>query len=152
MAIWKCPCLTLIAVMSCLDAKISLVPKHQLIVPPTLLVPATHIHTEKATNPQRYIRSNHWHMSYFFKIAKKQSLTGGFILFCYLNVSNTILIFKFKITTNAQQITIQFKLEMKLIVCDDMSTINPLLSPSVGFSFKPIWGGGRIWERGAHLI
>ena len=35
--------------MSCLDAKISLVPKHQLIVPSTLLPPATNIQTYKAT-------------------------------------------------------------------------------------------------------
>ena len=35
--------------MSCLDAEISLVPKHQLIVPSTLLVLATHIRTDKAT-------------------------------------------------------------------------------------------------------
>ena len=38
-----------IPAMSCLDAKISLVPKHQLIVPPTVLAPATHIRTDKAT-------------------------------------------------------------------------------------------------------
>ena len=59
---WRC-CL--------IDAKISLVPKHQLIVPSTLLAPATNIWTYKATKPQRYIRSLHWHMSYFFKIAQK---------------------------------------------------------------------------------
>ena len=34
--------------MSCLDAKISLVPKHQFIVPSTLLAPATEIRTHKA--------------------------------------------------------------------------------------------------------
>ena len=45
----KCPCLTFSAAMSCLDAKISLVPKHKLIVPSTLLAPATHIQTDKAT-------------------------------------------------------------------------------------------------------
>ena len=62
MALSNCPCLTLSTAMSCLDAKISLVPKHQLIVPSTLLAPATE---SKHTKPQRYIRSNHWHMSYF---------------------------------------------------------------------------------------
>ena len=52
--------------MSCLDAKIPLVPKHQLfIVPPTLLAhhPLKNILTEKI---QKYICSDHWHMSYFF--------------------------------------------------------------------------------------
>ena len=39
------------AAMSCLDVKISLVPKHKLIVPSTLLAPATHIRTDKATKP-----------------------------------------------------------------------------------------------------
>ena len=34
---------------SCVDAKISMVPKHQLMVPLTLLAPGTHIRTEKAT-------------------------------------------------------------------------------------------------------
>ena len=41
------------------DAKISLVPKHQLIVPSTLLALATNIRTYKVTKPQRYIRSHH---------------------------------------------------------------------------------------------
>ena len=45
----KCSCLTFSAAMSCLDAKISLVPKHNLIIPSTLLAPATHIQTDKAT-------------------------------------------------------------------------------------------------------
>ena len=54
-----------------LDAKISLVLTYQLIVPSTLLAPATNIRTYKATKPQRYIHPNHWHMSYFFKIAQK---------------------------------------------------------------------------------
>ena len=40
--------------MSCLDAQIALVPSNQLIVPSTLLAPATHIQTDKATKPQRY--------------------------------------------------------------------------------------------------
>ena len=39
--------------MSCLDAKISLVPKHQLIVPPTLLAPPTDTRTHTATKIQR---------------------------------------------------------------------------------------------------
>ena len=42
-----------------------------LIVPSTLLAPATHIQTNKPTNPQRYIRLHHWHTSYVFKIAQK---------------------------------------------------------------------------------
>ena len=47
MAVSKCPCLTLSNVM--LDAKISLVPTHQLIVPSTILALATNIRTYKAT-------------------------------------------------------------------------------------------------------
>ena len=49
MAVSKCPCLTVSAATSCLDAKISLAPKQQLIAPPILLAPATHIRTDKAT-------------------------------------------------------------------------------------------------------
>ena len=70
MAISQCPCLTLSQVNIKLDAKIALVPTHQLIVPSTLLAPATEIRTHKATKTQRYIRSNYRHMSYFFKIAQ----------------------------------------------------------------------------------
>ena len=56
--------------MPCLiDAKISLVPKH-----PTQgtfnLIGSCNKHPN-IQKPQRYIRSHHWHMSYFFKIAKK---------------------------------------------------------------------------------
>ena len=40
--------------MSWLDAKISLVPKHQLMVPLTLLAHATLIPTDKATKPQSH--------------------------------------------------------------------------------------------------
>ena len=47
MAVSKCPCLTLSNVM--LDAKISLVPTHQLIVPSTILALATNIRTYKDT-------------------------------------------------------------------------------------------------------
>ena len=39
----KCPCLTLSQVNVTLDAKILLVPTHQLIAPSTLLAPATNI-------------------------------------------------------------------------------------------------------------
>ena len=42
----QCPCLTLSAAMSCLDTRISLVPKDQLIVPSTLLAPTTEIRTQ----------------------------------------------------------------------------------------------------------
>ena len=68
MAVSKCPCLTLSRVNVMLDAKVSLVPT-QLAVPSTLLAPAT---TSKHTKPQRYIWSNHWHMSNFFKIAQQK--------------------------------------------------------------------------------
>ena len=49
MVVSKCTGLTFGTAMSFLNAKISLVPKHQLVVPPTLLAPATHIRTDKAT-------------------------------------------------------------------------------------------------------
>ena len=49
MAVSKCPCLTFSAAMSCLDGKISVVLKHQLMVPATLFAPATQIPTDKAT-------------------------------------------------------------------------------------------------------
>ena len=49
MAVSKCPCLTLSAAMSCLDGKISLVLKHQLMVPATLFASVTHIATDKTT-------------------------------------------------------------------------------------------------------
>ena len=54
-----------------IDAKISLVPKHQLIVPSTLLALARNIRTYKNAKPQIYIRSHHWHMSYM-RIANGQ--------------------------------------------------------------------------------
>ena len=67
-----CLCLTFSAAMLCLDSKISLVdPKHQLMVPSTLLAPATHIQTDKATKPQRYIRSLHA-MSNVFQNSSKR--------------------------------------------------------------------------------
>ena len=49
MAVSNCPCLTLSRVNVMLDAQISLVPTHQLIVPSTLLAPATEIRTHKNT-------------------------------------------------------------------------------------------------------
>ena len=49
MAVSKCPCLTFSAAMSCLDGKISVVLKRQLMVPATLFAPATQIPTDKAT-------------------------------------------------------------------------------------------------------
>ena len=50
MAVSKCPCpLRPLAMPYLIDAKISLVPKHQLIVPSTLLALATNIRTYKAT-------------------------------------------------------------------------------------------------------
>ena len=72
MAVSKCPCLTFSATMSCLDVKMSLAPSNQLIVPSVLLAPATHIRTDNATKPQRYIRLDHWHMSYFFQNSSKR--------------------------------------------------------------------------------
>ena len=90
----KCPCLTFSAAMWCLDAKISLVPKHNPIVPSTLLAPATHIQTDKATKPQEYILLGHWHMSYFFKIAQKLMFTWLFKFitkFTFSMISNMVL-------------------------------------------------------------
>ena len=57
-------------VVSCLDAKIALVPKHQRIAPSTLLAPVTDTRRHEATKPQRYIRPNHWHVSYFQNSSK----------------------------------------------------------------------------------
>ena len=55
MEVSKCPCLTLSNVMfRCQNLIGSL---HQLIVPSTLLAPATEIRTHKATKPQRYINT-----------------------------------------------------------------------------------------------
>ena len=55
--------------MPCLiDAKISLVPKHQLIVPSTLLALATNIRTYKATKIHTLTP-----LTYFFKIAQQWS-------------------------------------------------------------------------------
>ena len=51
MAVSKCPCLTVSQVNVTLDAKVSLVPMHQLAVPSTLLPPAT---TSKHTKPQSH--------------------------------------------------------------------------------------------------
>ena len=50
MAVSKCPCLTFGAAMPCLDAKISLVPKHQLIESLQPSWPPQH--TNKQTKPQ----------------------------------------------------------------------------------------------------
>ena len=50
MAVSNCPCLTLSRVNVMLDAKISLVPTHQLLVPSTLLALVTENRTHKATN------------------------------------------------------------------------------------------------------
>ena len=56
-----------------LDAKISLVPMHQLIVPSTLLAPATQIRTHKVTKIHNImLKPLTYCMSYFFKIALKQ--------------------------------------------------------------------------------
>ena len=66
LAVSKCPCLTFSAAMSCLDAKISLVPQHQLIVPLTLLAPATHVRTDKANNPQSHKDTHVNFLSRFF--------------------------------------------------------------------------------------
>ena len=52
-------CHRLLSIKLKLKAKISLDPKHQLMVPSTLLAPATHICIDKATKPRRYIRSHH---------------------------------------------------------------------------------------------
>ena len=71
MAVSNCPSLTLSPVNVMLDAKISLVPMHQLIVPSTLLAPATQIRTRKVTK-LHILKPLTYCMSYFFKIALKQ--------------------------------------------------------------------------------
>ena len=69
-------CLTFSAAMSCLDAKISLVLKHKLIVPSTLLVPQ---YTFEQTRPQIHkarkihtLRPLTYDFFFFFKIAQKE--------------------------------------------------------------------------------
>ena len=64
-----------IPAMSCLDAKISLVPKHQLIVPPTLLAPATHISTDKATKIHTLSLLRY---ELFFQNSSKKKCQGSF--------------------------------------------------------------------------
>ena len=64
-----------IPAMSCLDAKISLVPKHQLIVPPTLLAPATHISTDKAT---KIYTLSLLRYELFFQNSSKKKCQGSF--------------------------------------------------------------------------
>ena len=76
MAVLKFPCLTLINVM--LDAKISLVPTHQLIVRSTLLAPTTNISLYKATKihtlkPLKYEQ--------FFQNSSKRGFEFSFISF-----------------------------------------------------------------------
>ena len=71
----KCPYLTFSAAMSCLDAKILLVPKHQLIVPPTLLAPATHNHTDKATKIHTLTPLTY---ELFFQNSSKKKCQGSF--------------------------------------------------------------------------
>ena len=71
MAVSKCPCLTLSNVMfRRQNLRVIGFYKHQLIVPSTLLAPATDIRAHKDTKPQRYMRLNHCHVRYFFKIAQ----------------------------------------------------------------------------------
>ena len=84
MAVSKFPCLTLSRVNVMLDAKISLVPTHQLIVPSTLLAPATEIRTRKDTKihtlkPLTY--------ELFFQIAQK--LKGQDVI-CYIHTYVTL--------------------------------------------------------------
>ena len=55
MAVSKCTCLTLSRVNVMLDAKISLAPSHQLIVPSTLMASAIEIRTHKATNNVQFV-------------------------------------------------------------------------------------------------
>ena len=45
----------------------------------------------------------------------------------------------------------QFKSEKKLIVCDEMSTINSLLSPPLGSLFQAHLRGGGLFEKGGLL-
>ena len=74
---------------ACLNRCQDLIGKHQLIVPSTLLALATNIRIYKDAKPQRYIRSHHWHMSYFFKIAQYWEMCelrmGSFGIDWYIN-------------------------------------------------------------------
>ena len=67
--------------MSCLDAKISMVPKHQLIVPSTSLAPTIDIRTHKATKPQTYIRSIRTTKELFFS-GDRESINFTKIKYC----------------------------------------------------------------------
>ena len=72
MVVSNCPSLTLSRVNVMLDAKISLVPMHQLIVPSTLLTLATQNNPNTQSHKDTYTQPLTYCMSYFFKIALKQ--------------------------------------------------------------------------------
>ena len=69
MAVSKCPCLTFSNAMfnRCQDLIGSYASTHS-----TFNLIGSCKRTSEDTKPQRYIRSHHWHMSYFFKIAQKR--------------------------------------------------------------------------------
>ena len=96
------------------------------------------------------MRSHHWHMSCFFKIARKQSgLLAVSFHFVTLMSPMLFLYSSLKLLQILNKITIQFKSEKKLIVCDEMSTINPLFSPLVGSLFQAhLSGEGGYLRKG----
>ena len=98
MAVSKCTCLTLSRVNVMLDAKILLVPTHQLMVPSTLLAPATEIRTHKATEIHS---SNHWHMihihvtfyapGWHIKMEYTNGRLDSLLYHCYQNTNEWIV-------------------------------------------------------------
>ena len=84
------------------------------------------------------------HELFFQNSSKKSGLLAVSFHFVTL-MSPVLLLYSslnyYKYLTNY----IQFKSEKKLIVCDEMSTINSLLSPPVGSLFQAhLRGGGLI--------
>ena len=87
-------------------------------------------------------------MSYFFKIAQKQS--GSLAVSFHFVTLMSPMLFLYSSLKLLQILTIHFKSEKKLIVCDEMSTINPLLSPPVGSLFQAHYrGAGYLREGGS---
>ena len=86
------------------------------------------------------------YLLFFQNNSKTIRLTGGFISFCYFNVSNAILIFKLKIITNTYN-TLQVRKEIDSVWWNDHHK-SSIKSPSRFFMSSPLEGGGGVFERG----
>ena len=72
MAVLKCPCSTFSnAIFKQMPRSHWFLSINSQYLQPYWLLQQTSEHTKLDTKPQRYIRSHHRHMSYFFKIAQK---------------------------------------------------------------------------------